>query len=321
MSFASEVKKELTHLEVHPEHAKAELAALIRMNGTLHLSNKRFVLNIQTENAAIARRMYTLIKDHFQVETELLVRRKMKLKKNNVYIVRLKKGTEEILSKLGIMEGMLYHGRIPEEISLNTQKIKSYLRGAFLAAGSVNSPDTSRYHLEIYSSYEEHNEDICEMMNRFGLNARTLERRSGYITYLKESEKISDFLALIGASVSVMRFEDTRIVRDMRNSVNRLVNCENANLNKTIDAASRQIENIKYLDKQVGLDTLPERLREVAVVRVENPDASLKELGDMIPSGPISKSGVNHRLRKLNKMAEDLREDNESVAETAATNV
>lgn len=159
------------------------------------------------------------------------------------------------------------------------------------------------------------------MMNRFGLNARTLERRSGYITYLKESEKISDFLALIGASVSVMRFEDTRIVRDMRNSVNRLVNCENANLNKTIDAASRQIENIKYLDKQVGLDTLPERLREVAVVRVENPDASLKELGDMIPSGPISKSGVNHRLRKLNKMAEDLREDNESVAETAATNV
>ncbi|WP_277630610.1 DNA-binding protein WhiA [Atopococcus tabaci] len=321
MSFASEVKKELTHLEVHPEHAKAELAALIRMNGTLHLSNKRFVLNIQTENAAIARRMYTLIKDHFQVETELLVRRKMKLKKNNVYIVRLKKGTEEILSKLGIMEGMLYHGRIPEEISLNTQKIKSYLRGAFLAAGSVNSPDTSRYHLEIYSSYEEHNEDICEMMNRFGLNARTLERRSGYITYLKESEKISDFLALIGASVSVMRFEDTRIVRDMRNSVNRLVNCENANLNKTIDAASRQIDNIKYLDKQVGLDTLPERLREVAVVRVENPDASLKELGDMIPSGPISKSGVNHRLRKLNKMAEDLREDNESVAETAATNV
>lgn len=321
MSFASEVKKELTHLEVHPEHAKAELAALIRMNGTLHLSNKRFVLNIQTENAAIARRMYTLIKDHFQVETELLVRRKMKLKKNNVYIVRLKKGTEEILSKLGIMEGMLYHGRVPEEISLNTQKIKSYLRGAFLAAGSVNSPDTSRYHLEIYSSYEEHNDDICEMMNRFGLNARTLERRSGYITYLKESEKISDFLALIGASVSVMRFEDTRIVRDMRNSVNRLVNCENANLNKTIDAASRQIENIKYLDKQVGLDTLPEKLREIAVVRVENPDASLKELGDMIPSGPISKSGVNHRLRKLNKMAEDLRENEAPVAETAATNV
>jgi len=314
MSFASDVKKELTMLEVHPEHAKAELAALIRMNGSLHLVNQRFVLNIQTENAAIARRMYSLIKDNFHVESELLVRRKMKLKKNNVYIVRLKKGSEEILSELGIMDGMLYHGRIPEEISTNNQKVKSYLRGAFLAGGSVNSPDTSRYHLEIHSSYEEHNEDICTMMNHFDMNARSLERRNGYITYLKESEKISDFLALIGASNSVLKFEDTRIVRDMRNSVNRLVNCENANLNKTIDAASRQIDNITLIDEKIGLDNLPEKLREIALLRVGNPDASLKELGELAPGGPISKSGVNHRLRKLNKMAEDLKGNSTELA-------
>ena len=309
MSFASDAKNELTRLEVHPEHAKAELAALIRMNGSLSLSNQSFILNVQTENAAIARRIFSLLKNNFHVQSELLVRRKMKLKKNNVYIVRLKNGTKKVLSELGIMEGMLYHGRIPEEIRENSQKMKSYLRGAFLAGGSVNSPETSRYHLEIYSNYEEHNQDICMLINHFQLNARTLERRNGYITYLKESEKIADFLALIGATSSMLTFEDVRIVRDMRNSVNRLVNCENANLNKTIDAATRQIENIKLIEKMIGLDRLPEKIREIAEVRLENPDISLKELGEIIPSGQISKSGVNHRLRKINKMADDLRAD------------
>lgn len=307
MSFASDAKNELTRLEVHPEHAKAELAALIRMNGTLSLTDQRFVLNVQTENAAIARRMFTLIKNHFEVESELLVRRRMKLKKNNVYIVRLKRGTESVLSGLGIMDGMLYHGHVQEEIRTNTQKMKSYLRGAFLAGGSVNSPETSRYHLEIYSSYEEHNNDICFMMNEFGMNARALPRRNGYITYLKESEKIADFLALIGATNSMLKFEDVRIVRDMRNSVNRLVNCENANMNKTIDAAGRQIESIQLIEKTKGLNSLPEKLREIAELRLENPDISLKELGEMLPSGEISKSGVNHRLRKINQLADELR--------------
>ena len=145
------------------------------------------------------------------------------------------------------------------------------------------------------------------MMNHFGLNARTLERRNGYITYLKEAEKIADFLALIGASTGMLKFEDVRIVRDMRNSVNRLVNCENANLNKVINAAGKQIDNIMYIDEMLGLDKLPEKLREIAVARVENPDISLKELGEIVPSGAISKSGINHRLRKLNEIADDLR--------------
>ncbi|SDQ41547.1 DNA-binding protein WhiA [Carnobacterium viridans] len=307
MSYASEVKKELTQLEVHREHAKAELAALIRMNGTVGLVDKKFILNVQTENAAIARRIYVLLKDHFDVESELLVRRKMKLKKNNVYIVRLKQGTKEVLSDLSIMEGMSFHSHVSDEVMMNTQKVKSYLRGAFLAGGSVNNPETSRYHLEIHSSYEEHNDDICQMMNQFDMNARTLERRNGYITYLKEAEKIADFLALIGATSGMLKFEDVRIIRDMRNSVNRLVNCENANLNKTIDAASKQIESIKFIDEMIGLDKIPTKLREIALVRLEYPEVTLKELGEMIPSGTISKSGINHRLRKLNEMAENLR--------------
>lgn len=307
MSFAFEVKKELTLLEVHPEHAKAELAALIRMNGTLSIVDHDFLLNVQTENAAIARRIYSLIKDNFDVESELLVRKKMKLKKNNVYIVRLKSGSKLILKELGIMDGMLYSGHIPEEIKSNKQKAKSYLRGAFLASGSVNSPDTSRYHLEIHSSYEEHNEDICEMMQMFDMNGRIHERRNGYIVYLKEAEKIADFLAMIGATGSMFRFEDVRIVRDMRNSVNRLVNCENANMNKTIDAASRQIENIQLIAQVRGLDTLPDKLREMAKLRIDHPDVSLKELGELVPNGGVSKSGVNHRLRKINQIAEDIR--------------
>lgn len=308
MSFASDVKKELTRLEVHPEHAKAELAALIRMNGSLSIINQDFLLNVQTENAAIARRIFTLIKDNFNVESELLVRKKMKLKKNNVYIVRLKSGSRLILKELGIMDGMLYNGHIPDEIKYNSQKVKSYLRGAFLASGSVNSPETSRYHLEIHSSYQELANDICEMMQSFDMNARVHERRNGFIVYLKESEKIADFLALIGATSSMFRFEDVRIVRDMRNSVNRLVNCENANMNKTIDAATRQIENIRLIDKVNGLESLPEKLREIALLRVANPDISLKELGELVPNGGVSKSGVNHRLRKINKIADELKD-------------
>lgn len=308
MSFAADVKKELTGLEVHREHAKAELAALIRMNGTLSLYNQQFILNVQTENAAIARRIYTLLKDHYNVRSELLVRKKMKLKKNNVYIVRLKQDTKAVLVDLDIMDGMMFNGHVSNEIMGNSQKMRSYLRGAFMATGSINNPETSRYHLEIFSIYEEHNDDICGMMNYFDLNARTLERRNGYICYLKGAERIADFLVLIGATNSMLKFEDVRIVRDMRNSVNRLVNCETANLNKTIDAASKQIENIRFIEGTVGLQSLPEKLQEIAALRLEHPDISLKELGEIVPSGVISKSGINHRIRKINDFADHLRE-------------
>lgn len=307
MSFAAEVKKELTGLAVQKNLAQAELAALIRMNGSLSLSNHQFVLNVQTENAAIARRIFTLLKEHYNVRSELLVRRKMKLKKNNVYIVRLKQETQNILLDLDIMDGMMFQAHISNEIKQSDEKTRAYLRGAFLASGSVNNPETSRYHLEISSIYEEHNQDICDLLNQFDLNARTLERRNGYITYLKGAEKIADFLTLIGATNSMLKFEDVRIVRDMRNSVNRLVNCETANMNKTIDAASKQIENIHFIESTVGLQSLPEKLQEIAELRIQNPEISLKELGEMIPSGAISKSGINHRIRKINDFADNLR--------------
>ena len=306
MSYASEVKKELTTLEVHFGNAKAELMALIRMHGSLGLSNHRFLLNVPTENPATARRIYSLLKQFYDVESELLVRRKMKLKKNNLYIVRLNKGSDYVLKDLDILDGFQLKETVPLDFLDDDAKVRSYLRGAFLATGSVNNPETSSYHLEIYSLYEDHNQTICEMMNRYGLNARTAKRRSGYITYLKEAEKIADFLSLIGATSSMLKFEDIRIMRDMRNSVNRIVNCENANFNKVADAANRQIESIKYLDKKIGLNNLPVKLQEIAIARMVHPEVSLKELGELVPGGPISKSGVNHRLRKIMEQAEKM---------------
>ncbi|WP_137601209.1 DNA-binding protein WhiA [Paucilactobacillus nenjiangensis] len=309
MSYASEVKKELTGLEVHLNNAKAELMALIRMNGSLNIANHKLVLNIQTENPAIARRIYQLLKDFYHAESELVVRRKMKLKKNNLYIVRLRNDAESVLDDLGILQGLQIKEQVPVEMLSDEGMVRSYLRGAFLAGGSVNNPETSRYHLEVYSLYEEHNNMLVDMMNEFDLNARSTPRRSGYIVYLKEAEKIADFLSLIGATNAMLKFEDIRIVRDMRNSVNRLVNCETANMDKIATASNQQIENIKLIDSKVGLGSLPVKLREIAETRLANEEVSLKELGELIPSGAISKSGVNHRLRKLNAYAEQLRQD------------
>lgn len=307
VSFAAEVKKELTQLEVDFEHARAELAALLRMNGTLSILNQQLILNVQTENAAIARRIYSLLKDFYKTNGEIIVRKKMKLKKNNIYIVRVQNKAEAILKDMNILDMMVIQPHVSDDIMQNEQRRRSYLRGAFLAGGSVNNPETSSYHLEIYSIYEEHNADIVEMMNTFGLNARAIERRSGYIAYLKESEKIADFLALIGAVTARLHFEDVRILRDARNSVNRVMNCDNANMDKTLDAANKQVENILLIQQKIGLAELPDKLREVAVMRLENQEVSLKELGEMLPGGPISKSGINHRFRKINQIAEKLK--------------
>lgn len=308
MSFASETKKELTTLELKDCCSKAELSALIRMNGSLSFSNRKLIIDVQTENAAIARRIYTLLKKEYSVNVELLVRKKMKLKKNNIYIVRFAEEAQDILMDLKILgEGFTIIHDIDQNLVKKKCCKRSYLRGSFLAGGSVNNPETSSYHLEIYSLYKEHNDALCELMNGFGLKAKTLERKKGFITYLKEAEKISEYLRIVGANNAIMRFEDVRIVRDMRNSVNRLVNCETANLNKTIGASLRQVENIRFIDETIGLSILPDKLREIAELRVAYQDVTLKELGEMVNGTKVSKSGVNHRLRKIDDIADRLR--------------
>lgn len=308
MSFASETKKELTQVEAENTSLKAELSALIRMNGSLSFTNRQLSLDVQTENAAIARRMYTILKKFYNYRIELLVRKKMRLKKNNVYICRVRDGAKELLEGLHILSGnFLFNHTISDELIGSVEDKKAYLRGAFLAGGSVNNPETSSYHLEVYSLYKEHGEALMSLMNHFELNAKTIERKKGFVTYLKEAEKISNFLSLVGAHQAMLKFEDVRIVRDMRNSVNRLVNCETANLNKTIGAAVRQVENIRFIDNMIGIDQLPEKLREIARLRVEYQEVTLKELGEMVSTGVVSKSGINHRLRKIDEIADALR--------------
>jgi DNA-binding protein WhiA len=308
MSFAAQTKKELTSLALKDCCIKAELAALIRMNGSLSFSQKRFILDITTENAAIARKIYSSVKKIFSVHAELLVRKKMRLKKNNIYVVRIPMNVREILEDLDIVSPSFeMKGNIPTKLVQKACCKRSYLRGAFLAGGSVNNPDSSSYHLEIFTSYEQHGKDLVEMINKFGLNAKLIERKKGYVVYIKESEKITEFLNVIGAYQALFQFEDARIVKDMRNSVNRLVNCETANLNKTVAASMKQLENIQIIERKMGLDQLPEKLREIAVIRKQHPDVNLKELGELIPSGRVSKSGINHRFRKLDQIAEKLR--------------
>ncbi len=277
VSYASDVKKELTSLPVHPEHAKAELAAFLRMNGVLSLHDHQFSLDITTENPAIARRIFSLIKTAYGIEPLLIVSKKMKLKKNYQYLVRLQKQVHEILTDLEIFDSSngLITG-IPEKIMSSEQRAMSYLRGAFLASGSVNNPETSRYHLEIYSLYENHNQDLLKLMNNFFyLNAKETRRRSGYIVYLKEAEKIGDFLHVVGAVNAMLAFEDLRIMRDMRNSVNRLVNCDTANLKKTANAAAKQVEDIQLIEEKFGLENLPEKLTVLARFRLTHPELSL----------------------------------------------
>ncbi|WP_018759085.1 DNA-binding protein WhiA [Paenibacillus terrigena] len=307
MSFAAQTKKELTQVEADTCCERAELSALLRMNGSVQLTNRKVILDISTENAAIARRIYSLIKKYYDVHTELLVRKKMRLKKNNVYIVRIPTQVQEILKDLHIVsEGFNFTDGIDQEIIANNCCKRAYLRGAFMAGGSVNNPEGSSYHLEIASMYEEHCQALVDLANEYGLNARCIERKKGFIFYIKEGEKIIDLLSMIGAHQALFKFEDVRIMRDMRNSVNRIVNCETANLNKTIGAAVRQIDNIKLLQKEVGLESLPDKLREVAEVRLAHPDVNLKEVGELL-KGSVSKSGVNHRLRKIDELAEKIR--------------
>ncbi|SEN48417.1 DNA-binding protein WhiA [Lihuaxuella thermophila] len=309
MSFTSVTKKELTLLESEACCKRAELSALVRMNGTVQLRQQQFVLDITTENPSTARYMFSLLKQLYQAQPEVLVRKKVRLKKNNVYLIRLASRAEEVLHDLCILKRGTWErvmGISPRLLKKSCCK-RAYLRGAFLAGGSVNNPDSASYHLEIVSTYHDHSEALCRLMNEFHLHAKMIERKKGYVVYIKEGDKIGEFLNIIGAHPSLLRFEDVRIMKDMRNSVNRLVNCETANLNKTIQAAMRQIENIRLIDQEIGLNQLPDRLREVAEARLKYPDVNLAELGQLLPSGKVSKSAINHRLRKLDELAKQLR--------------
>ncbi|HHW43598.1 MAG TPA: DNA-binding protein WhiA [Desulfotomaculum sp.] len=309
MSFSTVTKNELARVVGKDQCCKlAELAALVRMDGALHSERQKAALTVVTENAAAARKVFSLFKDLFGVHTQVLVQRRTRLRKNNLYVVRLPLAGEGevILERLGVLDGQ---GRLTaglkEELVRRDCCRRAYLRGAFLGGGSVNSPEGT-YHLEIVTTSRRHARDICRLMGRFGLGARVATRKNWYVVYLKESEQIVDFLNIMGAHTALLDFENVRIYKEMRNQVNRLVNCETANLNKTVDASMRQVENIRLIASTVGLDGLSPGLKQVAEARLNHPDASLRELGEMLEPR-VGKSGVNHRLRRLEEIAGRIR--------------
>ncbi|CAM3144037.1 DNA-binding protein WhiA [Leuconostoc rapi] len=305
MSYAADVKKELTGLLVHNGNAKAELSALMRMNGVSTLGFDQTV-SVRTENAAIARRIYTLLTQNYaDIIVEVTVADHNHISQHKSYGVLLKTQVNEVMADLGV-DPFGLHPEIPSRILNQVDKRRSFLRGAFLAAGSVNSPEKANYHLEIYTSHEELAEQLLIIMKEFNLPAKITDRAGGYIVYLKRAEKIVDFLSTIGATQTMLRFEDIRMMRDMRNSVNRMTNAEMANIQKTADAANKQVQQILFIANAIGdLDLLPPKIRDIAKARLEFPDDSLSELGDRLD---ISKSGANHRMRKLKELAQMIKD-------------
>jgi len=310
MSFAAHIKKELVGIRSKPCCQITELSALFKMNGTMSLTSNGPILSFDTENAAIARRVLTLLKQNFpDVKTSILARKKKNLKKNNTYVVKVIGHVLEVANKLQVMPSDEGDFSIFETLLNKNCCSRAYLRGAFLAGGSINNPETSSYHFELTTSDSEHALTLQLILNDLDLNARVLARTKGHICYIKEAEKIGDFLRAVGAVGSVLNFEDMRIIRDIRNSDNRLNNCEIANETKTLTAADQQVEDIKLIKWKKGVDFLNDKLAYIAELRLEFPEENLAELAEIATERghALTKSGINHRMRNIKKIAAELR--------------
>lgn len=314
MSFSRKVKEELVHQNSEARHCCiAEFAAIFALCGKIRKdSGGQSYLRIDTENLTVAQKSYILLRYTFQVKTEIIVRNHNIRATNMSFslIVKEQSAVMLILKAIKIIDenGNLWGGSqgIHKRLVQNTCCKRAYLRGSFLVAGSITNPEKA-YHLEIAALSLPYVLQLQELIASFGLDAKIVERKKYQVLYIKEGSQIVDFLNVIEAHVALMELENVRILKEVRNSVNRQVNCETANINKTVTAAAKQIEDIKYLQNNMGFSQLADGLQEIAELRVDYPDKSLQELGAML-SEPISKSGVNHRLRKISKIAEQLRE-------------
>lgn len=293
MSFTSTVKNEVSKLEINEIEKIAELSAILANGAVLENNN----IKITTENASVSRRIFSLIKDIYKVIPNIIVRRSLNFNKKYLYILSIKK-VEEI-------------DKIPKDYIIDDDESKrAYLRGLFLMTGSINDPKTSRYHLEFLVNDKDYAYFICNLLNKYSLNSKVLKRETKYMIYIKEAEKISDFLRIINAYNAVMYYEDIRIYRDHKNMTNRLNNCEQANVDKIIETANKQVKDIEIINK-VGLDLLDEKEQVVALYRLKYKDVSLLELSEIISmetGKKITKSGLYHRFKKINELADKLRE-------------
>ena len=312
LTFSGKVKEELSRIWKDSKHCQiAEIAAILSMCGKVSIdSRERYSVKVRTENVSVARKYFTLLKKAFNIDTETFVSRNKNTGKIT-YTVIVKRH-EEAMKILQESQLIDENGEVCEEFSPDKNEIvykscckRAFLRGAFLASGSMSHPEKS-YHIEFVCAIQKKAGQIRALINSFGLEAKVILRKNSYVVYLKEGAQIVDLLNIMEASVALMEMENVRILKEMRNSVNRQVNCETANINKTVSASMKQVADIQYIQDMIGLNELPENLREIAKIRVAHPNASLKELGDLLTE-PLGKSGVNHRLRKLGEIAEELR--------------
>ena len=310
MSFSSKVKGELSLHLGNGRHCEiAETAAIVNICGHTAVFGEHFCLKIQTENFHVAKKCFTLLKNTFNMIAEVSVRSSGR---KHVYTVLVRdfSKAEAILKATGLLyseDGKTQlKKRIYSPVVSSICCRRAYIRGAFLSVGSVNDPEKN-YHMEFVLADEFSAEQLKELINSFGLDAKVVERKEHFVVYLKEGEQIVDLLNIMEAPLALMDLENVRIMKEMRNDINRKVNCETANLNKVVGAAVKQLEDIEYIEEKIGLSSLPEQLEEIARLRLEYPDKSLKELGSFL-STPVGKSGVNHRLRKISNIAETLRE-------------
>ena len=299
MSFTSEVKNEVSKLDFTEAENIAELSALITTTAEIDATIK-----ITTENASVARKIFYTVKQIFDINVKITVRKGFNFQKKYLYILEITKNVDNILETLGIENNITSKYIYDDE-----ETLRAYLRGIFLGCGSINDPKKSRYHLEFLVSTKEKANQINELLNKYNLGSKILQRESRYMVYIKGSEKISDFLRIISASNALLYYEDIRIYRDHKNMTNRLNNCEQANVEKMIQSAQNEVKIIEKLKEKDMFDLLDEKDKLIATYRLKYPESSLQELSEIISietSTKLTKSGIYHRLRKIKELGQKI---------------
>jgi hypothetical protein len=316
MSFSGMVKDELSKQTGSARHCRiAELAAILCCQGsTIYDKKGEKILQIHTENESVARKCFTLLQKTFNIDTTVAIHESSHPKRGKLYLIEISKPdqVEGILEGTKVIEDGITGGMSMQDNSLVTQRScckRAFIRGAFLSSGSISDPEKG-YHFEIVCTEERKAEQLQKIIRSFHIDAKIVMRKKSYVVYVKEGAQIVDMLAIMEANVALMNLENIRILKEMRNSVNRKVNCETANINKTVNAAVKQMEDIELIERTVGFQSLNEGLAQIAKLRLQYPEATLKELGLMLDP-QVGKSGVNHRLRKLSALADELRESKE----------
>ncbi len=303
MSFTTTIKEEISKQESTKSEVIAETSAYIRNNGTI--SKDKIALT--TENHFLVEKVKDELKRLFNIVPTEEVIENLNFSKNDLYQITIDKKVDKIEKELGICdEKGNYYDVVPEYIVGAEEEIKAYLKGTFLASGSINDPQKSRYHMEILISSPEEAVYVQKLLNTFELNAKILNRDKGYMIYIKEAEKISDFIKLLGATNAVLYYENVRIYRDQKNKTNRLNNCEQANMDKVFETANEQLKQIEIIEENDGVMLLDDRTKQALEYRKKYPEVSLKELAEIISietGKKLTKSGINHRMRKIKELA------------------